>query len=170
VAEYLPGTSRVEVEARKVERGGIGGHLSRSNQRRQISRRKGSVILALREMRQESWGPLGFWSQVLSSTVETLLHAESKVHGHFTGDVELAELGDRLDTLIECPKGSPASHINWTANATWWSTPVAVGGTSHFHPFYPNPPPAVARFFEPQISDGGEVLETRSLAPPTGVG
>src|SRR2546427_11790439 len=26
VAEYLPGTSRVEVEARRVERGGIRGH------------------------------------------------------------------------------------------------------------------------------------------------
>src|SRR6266705_594327 len=29
VAEYLPGTSRVEVEARRVERGGIGGHTHR---------------------------------------------------------------------------------------------------------------------------------------------
>src|SRR2546427_10515108 len=45
VAEYLPGTSRVEVEARRVERGGISGHLVTIKSEEPDLRRKVSGIL-----------------------------------------------------------------------------------------------------------------------------
>src|SRR6266480_2796236 len=131
VAEYLPGTSRVEVEARRVERGGIGGHLV---------------------------------------TIETLLQAESKVHGHSPGDVELEELGS-ADTLIDVLGVARLSEELGLANATWWSTPVAVGGgTSHFSGrSYPNPPPAVAEVLRACKFPMVRGLGDQELSTPTGV-
>ena len=82
VAEYLPGTSRVEVEARKVERGGISGHLVTIKSEEPDLRRKGSVILRAAEKCSRKLGLSGSGAKFSVSTVETLLQAESKVHGH----------------------------------------------------------------------------------------
>src|ERR1700756_5670962 len=49
VAEYLPGTSGVEVDARRVERGGIGGHLVTIKPDEKHLRARGSVILSSAE-------------------------------------------------------------------------------------------------------------------------
>src|SRR5438445_3568605 len=145
VAEYLPGTSRVEVEARKVERGGISGYLVTINLEEKGPRRKGSVILSAVEKCARKLGLSGSGAKFSVSTVETLLQAESKVHGHSPSDVELEELGS-ADTLIDVLGVARLSEELGLADATWWSTPVAVGGgTSHFSGrSYPNPPPAVA--------------------------
>src|SRR5256886_16884008 len=45
VAEYLPGASNGEVEARRVERGGIGGDLGPSKSEGKGARRTGGVSL-----------------------------------------------------------------------------------------------------------------------------
>src|SRR5438105_6046553 len=147
VAEYLPGTSRVEVEARKVERGGIGGHLVTTKSEETDLRRKGSVILSSAEKCARKLGLSGSGAKFSVSTVETLLHAESRVHGHSPKDVELEELGSP-DTLIDVLGVARLSEELGLDNATWWSTPVAVGGgTSRFlglsYPTLPPPVPAV---------------------------
>src|SRR5437899_9168739 len=100
VAERLPGTSNVEVEARRVERGGIGGQILSIKSEEKVLRRKGSTILSavqkcVKELKLSDWG-----SKFSLATIETLLHAESKVHDHSPNDVELEELGS-ADTLID---------------------------------------------------------------------
>src|SRR5690349_718465 len=81
VAEYLPGAGGVEVDARKVERGGIGGHLVTIKSDEKHLRRKGSVILSSAEKCVRTIGLSDWGSRFSLSTIETLLHAESKVHG-----------------------------------------------------------------------------------------
>src|SRR3989454_6353857 len=170
VAEYLPGTGRVEVEARKVERGGIGGHLVTIKSEETDLRRKGSVILRAAEKCARKLGLSGSGAKFSVSTVETLLQAESKVHGHSPGDVELEELGS-ADTLIDVLGVAHLSEELGLANATWWSTPVAVGGgTSHFSGrSYPNPPPAVAEVLRARKFPMVRGLGDQELSTPTGV-
>jgi len=88
VAEYLPGTSRVEVEARRVERGGISGHLVTIRLEEKDLRRKGGIILGAARKCAKKLGLSGSGAKFSVSTVETLLQAESKVHGHSPSDVE----------------------------------------------------------------------------------
>src|SRR5205807_3306660 len=170
VAEYLPGTSRVEVEARKVERGGIGGHLVTIKLEEKDPRRKGSVILSAAEKCSRKLGLSGSVAKFSVSTVETLLQAESKVHGHSPADVELEELGS-ADTLIDVLGVARLSEELGLTNATWWSTPVAVGGgTSHFSGrSYPNPPPAVAEVLRAHKFPMVRGLGDQELSTPTGV-
>lgn len=170
VAENLPGTSDVEVAARRVERGGIGGHLVTIKSEDRVLRRKGSVILTSAEKCVRILGLSAWGSEFSISTVKTLLQAESKVHGHAPKDVELEELGS-ADTLIDVLGVANLSEELGLAKATWWSTPVAVGGgTSHFSGHsYPNPPPAVAEILRahkfPVVRGMGE----QELSTPTGV-
>ena len=170
VAEYLPGTGKLEVDARKAERGGIGGHLVTIKSEEKDLRRKGSVILSsaekcARKLELSDWG-----SRLSVATVETLLGAESKIHGHSPKDVELEELGS-ADTLIDVLGVARLSDELGLSKATWWSTPVAVGGgTSHFSGrSYPNPPPAVAEILRarrfPMVRGKGD----QELSTPTGV-
>src|SRR2546428_2747419 len=170
VAEYLPGTSRVEVEARRVERGGISGHLVTIKSEEPDLRRKGSVILSSAEKCSRKLGLSGSGAKFSVSTVETLLQAESKVHGHSPSDVELEELGS-ADTLIDVLGVARLSEELGLANATWWSTPVAVGrGTSHFSGrSYPNPPPAVAEVLRARKFPMVRGLGDQELSTPTGV-
>jgi len=170
VAESLPGTSNAEVEARRVERGGIGGHLVTIKSEEKGPRRKGSVILSSAERRARKLELSDWGSKFSLSTVETLLQAESKVHGHSTKEVELEELGS-ADTLIDVLGVARLSEELGLANTTWWSTPVAVGGgTSNFSDrSYPNPPPAVAEILRaskfPMLRGHGD----QELSTPTGV-
>src|SRR2546428_1004538 len=170
VAEYLPGTSRVEVEARKVERGGIGGHLVTIKSEEKDLRRKGSVILSAAEKCSRKLGLSGSGAKFSVSTVETLLHAESKVHGHSPNDVELEELGS-ADTLIDVLGVARLSEELGLANATWWSTPVAVvGGTSHFAGrCYPNQPPPLGEVLRARKFPMVRGLGDQELSTPTGV-
>src|SRR3989454_2884054 len=170
VAEYLPGTSRVEVEARRVERGGISGHLVTIKSEEPDLRRKGSVILSSAEKCSRKLGLSGSGAKFSVSTVETLLQAESKVHGHSPSDVELEELGS-ADTLIDVLGVARLSEELGLANATWWSTPVAVGGgTSHFAGrSYPNPSPAVGEILRGRKFPMVRGLGDQELSTPTGV-
>ena len=169
-AEYLPGTTDVEVDARRVERGGTGGHLVTIRSEEKGLTRKGRVILSSAEKCARRLGLSDWGSEFAVATVETLLHAESRVHGHAPKDVELEELGS-ADTLIDVLGVSRLSEELGLAKATWWSTPVAVGGgTSHFSSrSYPNPPPAVAEILRarkfPMVRGNGD----QELSTPTGV-
>jgi len=170
VAEHLPGTGKVEIEARKVERGGIGGHLVTIKSEEKGLRRKGSMILSSAERCARKLGLSGWACKFAVATVETLLHAESKVHGHSPKDVELEELGS-ADTLIDVLGVARLSEELGLANATWWSTPVAVGGgTSDFSGrSYPNPPPAVAEILRARKFPMLRGLGDQELSTPTGV-
>ena len=170
VAEYLPRTSKVEVEAQKVERGSIGGHLVTIKSEETDHRRKGGAILGSAEKCARKLGLSGSGAKFSVSTVETLLHAESKVHGHSPNDVELEELGS-ADTLIDVLGVARLSEELGLANATWWSTPVAVGGgTSHFAGrSYPNPPPAVGEILRARKFPMVRGLGDQELSTPTGV-
>src|SRR5207245_6975679 len=81
VAESLPGTSNVEVEARRVERGGIGGHLITFRSEEKGHRRKGRVILSSAERCVRKLGLSDLGSKFSVSTVETMHPAEYRVHG-----------------------------------------------------------------------------------------
>src|SRR5712692_1133824 len=170
VAEYLPGTGKVEVEARKVERGGIGGHLVTIKSEEKELRRRGSGILSAAEKCSRKLGLSGSGAKLSLSTVETLLQAESKIHGHSPNDVELEELGS-ADTLIDVLGVARLSEELGLANATWWSTPVAVGGgTAHFSGrSYPNPPPAVAEILRASKFPMVRGHVDQELSTPTGV-
>jgi uncharacterized protein (TIGR00299 family) protein len=170
VVEYLPGTSDVEVNARRVERGGIGGHLVTIKSEEKHLRRKGSVILTAAEKCARKIGLSDWGSRFTLSTVETLLHAESEVHGHSPKDVELEELGS-ADTLIDVLGVAHLSEELGLGEAAWWSTPVAVGGgTSHFSGrSYPNPPPAVAEILRAHKFPMVRGLGEQELSTPTGV-
>lgn len=170
VAEYLPGTGQVEVAARKVERGGIGGHLVTIQSEEKDLRRRGTVMLSsaekcARKLELSDWG-----SKFSIATVQTLLQAESRVHSHSPSDVELEELGS-ADTLIDVLGVARLSEELGLAKATWWSTPVAVGGgTSHFSGrSYPNPPPAVAEILRARKFPMLRGLGDQELSTPTGV-
>ena len=170
VAENTPGTASVKVDARRVERGDIGAYLVTIKSDEKEVRRKGSVILSSAEKCARKLG-LSNWGYKFSlSTIETLLQAESKVHGHSPKDVELEELGS-ADTLIDVLGVARLSEELGLANAVWWSTPVAVGGgTSNFSDrSYPNPPPAVAEILRaskfPMLRGHGD----QELSTPTGV-
>ncbi|HEX9613355.1 MAG TPA: nickel pincer cofactor biosynthesis protein LarC [Candidatus Bathyarchaeia archaeon] len=170
VAENTPGTASVKVDARRVERGDIGAYLVTIKSDEKEVRRKGSVILSSAEKCARKLG-LSNWGYKFSlSTIETLLQAESKVHGHSPKEVELEELGS-ADTLIDVLGVARLSEELGLANATWWSTPVAVGGgTSTFSDrSYPNPPPAVAEILRaskfPMVRGHGD----QELSTPTGV-
>ena len=170
VAEYLPGTANVEVEARRVERGDIGGHLVTVKSGEKAVRRKGNVILSstekcTRRLELTDWG-----SKFSLSTIETMLQAESKVHGHLSNDVELGALGS-ADTLIDVLGVARLSEEIGLARATWWSTPIAVGGgTTHFSGrTYPNPPPAVAEILRARKFPMTRGRGDEELSTPTGV-
>jgi uncharacterized protein (TIGR00299 family) protein len=170
VAENTPGTASVKVDARRVERGDIGAYLVTIKSDEKEVRRKGSVILSSAEKCARKLG-LSNWGYKFSlSTIETLLQAESKVHGHSPKDVELEELGS-ADTLIDILGVALLAEELGLANATWWSTPVAVGGgTSHFSGrSYPNPPPAVAEILRASKFPMVRGLGEQELSTPTGV-
>jgi uncharacterized protein (TIGR00299 family) protein len=170
VAENTPGTASVKVDARRVERGDIGAYLVTIKSDEKEVRRKGSLILGSAEKCARKLG-LSDWGYKFSlSTIETLLQAESKVHGHSPKEVELEELGS-ADTLIDVLGVARLSEELGLANATWWSTPVAVGGgTSHFSGrSYPNPPPAVAEILRASKFPMVRGLGEQELSTPTGV-
>src|SRR3990170_4277731 len=170
VQESLPGTREVDVQARDVERGDIASKLVTVTSKEDVSKRKGEALRkAVQDSSQKlhlsSWG-----SKFALSTIDTLLEAESRVHRHSAEDVELHELGS-ADTLVDIIGVASLVEEVGLADATWWSTPVAVGGG--VSPFsgrdYPNPPPAVAEILRSRKFPMHADAVSQDLSTPTGV-
>jgi uncharacterized protein (TIGR00299 family) protein len=92
------------------------------------------------------------------------------VHGHSPKDVELGELGS-ADTLVDVLGVARISEELGLVTATWWSTPIAVGGgTARFSGrTHPNPPPAVAEILRISKFPMVRGLGDQELSTPTGV-
>src|SRR5713101_4646803 len=169
IENCLPGTRRVEVRVESVERGEVSAKLVSVHSKEDMERRKGRVI---RSAIQECSTRLGLsqWARGFAlSTVDTLLNAESHVHGHLQKDVELHELGS-ADTLVDVLGVASLVDELGLSRLEWWSTVLSVGsGTSHFSGRdYPNPPPAVAEILRANkfpLRAGGS---SRELSTPTG--
>lgn len=169
VSENLPGTKSVRVGVKRVERGDVGAQLVTVESSESVNKRKGIVVRKAIEKCAERLGLSQWGSKFSLSTVDTLLSAESRVHGHSLKEVEIHELGS-ADTLVDILGTACLVEELKLEEATWWSTPVAVGGgTSRFSGrTYPNPPPAVAEIlrnhkFSMERGDG-----TMELTTPTG--
>lgn len=170
VQESLPGTREVEVQARDVERGDIAAKLVTVTSKEEVSKRRGEALRkavqdSSHRLHLSSWG-----SKFALSTIDTLLEAESRVHRHSAKDVELHELGS-ADTLVDIIGVASLVEEVGLADATWWSTAVAVGGgVSHFSGRdYPNPPPAVAEILRSRkFPMKGDAI-SQELSTPTGV-
>ena len=170
VAQNLPGTHNVDVKVRKVERGEIGAQLVTIESGEKVEKRKGIQVLRSAEkcvetLRLSDWG-----ASFATSTIKTLLQAESRVHGHSAKDVELHELGS-ADTLVDVLGVAYLAESLGLDSATWWSSPVAVGGgTTRFsNRTYPNPPPAVAEILRKNHFAMERGLANVELSTPTGV-
>lgn len=170
VADNLPGTGKVDVKVHKVERGEIGAQQVTIESETESGKRKGIQVLRAAEKCVAKLGLSNWGSNFSLSTIKTLLEAESKVHGHPKNEVELHELGSP-DTLVDVLGVACLVESLRIAGATWWSSPVAVGGgTTRFSDkTYPNPPPAVAeilRRYKFPMERGPANVE---LSTPTGV-
>jgi len=170
VAENLPGTKDVDVKVRTVERGEIGAKLVTIESTGELGKRRGvEVVSAARKcvdkLELSDWG-----SSFSLSTIQTLLQAESKVHGHPASEVELHELGS-ADTLVDVLGVATLAESLGLADATWWSSPITVGrGTTRFSDRnYPNPPPAVAEILLQNHFPMEQGLADAELSTPTGV-
>jgi len=170
VKECLPGTREVDLQFRDVERGEIGAKLVTTSVEEDVTRRKGEILRkavqdSSKRLRLSSWG-----SKLALSTVDTLLEAESHVHRHSAQDVELHELGS-ADTLVDILGVASMIEELGLMDATWWSTPIAVGGgVSHFSGRdYPNPPPAVAEILRSRKFPMHADAVSQELSTPTGV-
>ena len=169
VGDNLPGTKSVKVTVKRVERGDVGAQLVTIESSESVDKRKGTVIRdsvqkCAERLQLSDWG-----SKFSLSTVDTILSAESKVHGHSTREVELHELG-LADTLVDILGTACLVEELKLEGAKWWSTPVAVGGgTSRFSGrTYPNPPPAVAEILRNHKLPMERGHGTLELTTPTG--
>ncbi len=170
VAENLPGTRSVNVTFRRVERGDLGAQLVTIESSERVDGRKGGVIRSSIQKCAEKLGLSDWGSKFSMSTVDTLLRAESKVHGHSSKDVELHELGS-ADTLVDILGVAYLAEELGLGEAEWWSTPIAVGGgTTRFSSrTYPNPPPAVAEILRNRKFPLERGHGMQELSTPTGV-
>jgi pyridinium-3,5-bisthiocarboxylic acid mononucleotide nickel chelatase len=169
VAQNLQGSSSVEVKVRRVERGEIGSQLVTIESGKEPERRKGIEMLRSAEKCVAKLGLSDWGSNFSLSTIKTLLQAESRVHGHSAQDVELHELGS-ADTLVDVLGVACLAESLELADATWWSSPVAVGGgTTRFSCWtYPNPPPAVAEILRQNSLPMERGSANVELSTPTG--
>ncbi len=169
VADNLPGTRSVKVSANRVERGDVGAQLVTIESIEMVDKRKGAVVRSSIKKCVERLGLSDWGSKFSLSTVDTLLSAESKVHGHSSKEVELHELGS-ADTLVDILGTARLVEELELEGARWWSTPVAVGGgTSRFSGrTYPNPPPAVAEILRNHKFPMERGHGTMELTTPTG--
>ncbi len=170
VAENLPGTGDVSVKVRRVERGDLGAQLVTIESEKRVEKRKGTQILSSARKCVDKLGLSEWGSKFSLSTIETLLDAESKVHGHSTAEVELQELGS-ADTLIDVLGVAYLVESLELTGIKWWCSPIAVGGgTTHFsNRTYPNPPPAVAEILRKNHFAMERGLANAELSTPTGV-
>lgn len=168
VENSLPGTRKVTVEVNSVERGEVQARLVKVAAE-EVSKRKAEIFRKSVEdcsekLRLSKWG-----KAFARSTVDTLLKAESRVHGHSLAQLELHELGS-ADTLVDILGVAYLAEELGLTHVEWWSTSIGVGiGTTHFSGRdYPNPPPAVAEILRAHRFPilGGQVAQ--ELTTPTG--
>ncbi len=169
ITESLPGTKKIDINVSSVERGEIAGKLVHVESKEEVNGRKGGVVASAI---QKSSGRLGLsnWAaRFASSTMDTLLSAESKVHGHSPDDMELEELGS-ADTLVDILGTAALIDEIGLSGPRWWSTPLSCGaGVSHFSGRdYPNPPPAVAEILRAHKMPISPSKIEHELTTPTG--
>ncbi len=169
IENCLPGTRKIEIRVESVERGEIAAKLVRVQSKEDVEKRKGGVV---RTAIQECSNRLGLshWARGFAlSTVETLLNAESHVHGNSPRDVELHELGS-ADIFVDVLGVASLADELGVGGLEWWSTVLSVGGgTSHFSGRdYPNPPPAVAEILRAYQFPLRAGRSSRELSTPTG--
>ncbi len=169
VEDCLPGTTKVRVEVKTVERGEIAAQLGTVASEERVSMRRGDVLLKSLEECSRKLGLSDWGKGFARSTVDTLLKAESRVHGHASAQVELHELGS-ADTMVDILGVAYLVEDMGLQGAEWWSTPMAVGGgTSHFSGRdYPNPAPAAAEILRVQRSPVIRGRVDQELTTPTG--
>jgi pyridinium-3,5-bisthiocarboxylic acid mononucleotide nickel chelatase len=170
IAFSLPGTKKVEVEVRRVERGSVGARLVRVTSEEEVEQRKGGLVRRAAAKCIEKLGLLEWGRGFVLSTIDTLLEAESRVHAHSSEDVELHELGS-ADTLVDIIGVALLAQELDLAGARWLSTPVAVGGgVARFSgSTYPNPAPATAEILRSHSFPFERGTGDHELSTPTGV-
>ncbi len=170
VSDVLPGTQKIDIEVTPVERGDVNAKLVTVKSKESVNERKGSVIedsirKAATKLGLSNWG-----KSFSTSIIQTLLQAESHVHGYSARDVRLHELGS-ADTLVDILGVSRLLQDLRLDEADWWSTPIAVGeGTTTFSGRqYQVPPPAVAEILRSHKYQMIPGHATGELSTPTGV-
>lgn len=169
VEDNFPGTDHVDVRVQRVERGDIGGQLVTVKSDGKRGKRKGSEILRTAQTCVDKMSLSDWATRFALGTIQTLLQAESKVHGHSSKDVELEELGSP-DTLVDVLGVAQLADSVNLDTATWWSSPISVGrGTTRFsNREYPNPPPAVAEILRQNRFPMQRGEQDGELSTPTG--
>ena len=170
VAANLPGTKKIRVEVRRVERGDIGARLVSVTSEEEVEKRKGAVVWKAALGCVETLGLHEWGNKFVRSTIDTLLKAESKVHGHSPENVELRELGS-ADTLVDILGVALLAQELQLDDAMWQSTPIATGsGMVRFSgSAYPNPPPATAEILRSHHFPFERGTLEQELSTPTGV-
>jgi len=170
VAANLPGTKKIRVEVRRVERGDIGARLVSVTSEDEVEKRKGAVVRKAALGCVETLGLNERGRKFVQSTIDTLLKAESKVHGHSPENVELRELGS-ADTLVDILGVALLAQELQLDDAMWQSTPIATGsGMVRFSgSAYPNPPPATAEILRSHHFPFERGTVDQELSTPTGV-
>ena len=170
IAEVLPGTKSIDVTSRSVERGELAAKLVTVKSEEDADGRKAATILSAARKCTAMLGLSEWGSRFTISTIQTLMEAESKVHGRRKSEVEVHELGS-ADTLVDVLGVAYLTESLALSNVQWLCSPVAVGGgTTRFSGrTYPNPPPAVAEILKshsfPMVRGSSET----ELSTPTGV-
>lgn len=166
----LPGTGKIQVGVRKVERGEIGATLVSVTSEEEIQKRKGGVVRRAAGRCVEKLGLHEWGKEFVLSTIDALLKAESKVHGHSPEDVELHELGS-ADTLLDILGVALLAQELQLDSARWCSTPLATGGGAvrFSGSAYPNPPPATAEILRSHKFPYERGIGDQELSTPTGV-
>ncbi len=82
IVSNLPGTKKVEVRVRRVERGSVGARLVSVTSEEEVEQRKGGLVRKAATKCMERLGLLEWGRGLVLSTIDTLLKAESKVHAH----------------------------------------------------------------------------------------
>ncbi len=169
VSECLPGTRKVGLKVTSVERGEIAGKLVQVESKEDVKKRKGGIVATAVQKCSDKLGLSKWAAGFAMSTINTLLAAESRVHGHTHADVELHELGS-ADTLVDVLGTAYLVEEIGLAGLDCWSTPLPTGiGTSHFSGRdYPNPPPAVAEIFRAHKIPISPSKIEHELTTPTG--
>jgi pyridinium-3,5-bisthiocarboxylic acid mononucleotide nickel chelatase len=169
VENNLPGTNSVRVETTHVDRGDIGARLVSVVSNEKVSKRNGKVVFSAALKCAKVLGFSDWGETLVRSIFESLLLAETRVHGHATEALELHELGS-ADTLVDVLGVALLADELGLSEAKWWCSPIAVGtGVANFSGrAYPNPAPAVAEILRahkfPAILGGIEY----ELTTPTG--
>ena len=169
VQEDLPGTSRVSVVTKKVERGEIGARLVSVSSEEKVSKRKASDLVAAAQKCGKALGLSQWGMSFVNAVFETLSTAEAKVHGHTRADVELHELGS-ADTLVDVLGVALIIDELDLSGAKWWCSSIAVGkgATSFSGRRYPNPAPAVAEILRSYKFPTRTIDLEFELTTPTG--